>query len=109
MILKTTYVFLSIFDHSIYKKVNLTLSHQALDTSKEPPYNMIGLYNLDLTVAFTEKDKLLDYKWFALIDPDEPQEGTTVWTMIFTLTAFYGICKHSRTVFNLNSKICSLV
>ena len=81
MILKTTYVFLSIFDYSIYKKVNLTLSHQALDTSKEPPYNMIGLYNLDLTVAFTEKDKLLDYKWFALIDPDEPQEGTTVLNM----------------------------
>ena len=52
--------------------------HQAIDTSKESPYNMIGLYTLDLTVAWTEKDKLLAYKWFALIDPDEPQEGITV-------------------------------
>ena len=49
-----------------------------IDTSKESPYNMIGLYNLDLTVAWTEKDKLLAFKWFALIDPDEPQEGMTV-------------------------------
>ena len=39
---------------------------------------MIGLYTLDLTVTWTEKDKLLAYKWFALIDPDEPQEGITV-------------------------------
>ncbi|XP_063694280.1 myoferlin-like isoform X6 [Bolinopsis microptera] len=57
--------------------LNLPIEIAVLDTSKEPPYNMIGLYNLDLTVAFTEKDKLLDYKWFAIIDPDEPQEGTT--------------------------------
>jgi hypothetical protein len=42
---------------------------------------MIGLYNLDLTVAWTEKDKLLAHKWFALIDPDEPQEGMTVRTL----------------------------
>ena len=51
---------------------------QMIDTSKESPFNMIGLYNLDLTVAWAEKDKLLAFKWFALIDPDEPQEGMTV-------------------------------
>ena len=39
---------------------------------------MIGLYSLDLTVAWMEKDKLLAYKWFALIDHNEPEEGITV-------------------------------
>lgn len=57
--------------------LNLPVEIAVIDTSKESPYNIIGSYNFDLTVAWTEKDKLLPYKWYALTDPEEPAEGMT--------------------------------
>ena len=58
--------------------LDLPIELSVVDSAVEPPYNLVGLYSFDLTVAWTEKDRLLSYKWFALTNPDEPQDGMTV-------------------------------
>eukprot|EP00116_Pleurobrachia_bachei_P007779 sb/3468041/ len=57
--------------------LDLPIELSVVDSAVEPPYNLVGLYSFDLTVAWTEKDRLLSYKWFALTNPDEPQDGMT--------------------------------
>ena len=58
--------------------LNLPIEMSVVDSALEPPFNLIGTYCFDLTVAWTEKDRLLPFKWFALTNPDEPQDGMTV-------------------------------